>query len=107
MFIYEIAYELRIPVYVLLEDMPYAEFRRWAEFFERRPVGWREDNRTSMILQAFGIKERPEKIFRSLEIIKAQLNEKKNDGQIQESTVTLKSKLAALMQRSSEKSPWE
>jgi hypothetical protein len=102
MVLYEIAYELKLPVYVLLEEMPYNELRGWIEFFEKRPIGWREDNRTSMILQAFGVKEKPEKIFRSIEIIKAQLRKQEPT----ESPVTLRSKLEALMLRSTEKSPW-
>jgi hypothetical protein len=103
MFIYEIAYELRLPVYILMEEMPYHELRCWLEFFEKRPIGWREDNRTSMLLQAFGVKERPEKIFRSLEVIKSQ---KPKSEQLNESNVTLRAKLEELMRRSSEKSPW-
>jgi hypothetical protein len=102
MVLYEIAYELRIPVYLLLEEMPYHELRCWLEFFERRPIGWREDNRTSILLQAWGVKEKPEKIFRSLEVIKQQAS-KQN---FQESPLSLKAKLAALMARSTEESPW-
>ena len=39
---------------------------KWFAFFEARPVGWREDDRTFKLLQAQGVKEKPERIFPSL-----------------------------------------
>ena len=55
-----------MPVYRLLEEMPYTEYLQWMAFFEMRPVGWREDSRFMKILQAIGIKETPTKVFHSL-----------------------------------------
>jgi len=49
--------------------MPYLELLKWVDYFKKRPIGWREDHRTYMIMAAFGVKEKPEKLFRSLEII--------------------------------------
>lgn len=50
--------------------MPYTELINWVEFFKKRPVGWREDNRTYMLLRSQGIKEKPENLFHSLKLIK-------------------------------------
>ena len=55
-----------MPVYELLENMPYEEFLGWLNYFEQRPVGWREDDRTMKLLQAQGVTEKPHKIFQSL-----------------------------------------
>lgn len=63
-----------MPVYKLLE-MPYDEMLGWFEFFEKRPIGWRDDLRTSYLLQAQGVKEKPTKLFPSLAAIS-----KKSDG---------------------------
>jgi len=60
-----------MPVYMLLEEMPYTEFQGWLEYFERRPVGWRDDLRAAKLMQAQGIEEKPENLFESLK----QLNE--------------------------------
>jgi hypothetical protein len=46
--------------------MPYEELLKWVEFFNRRPVGWREDYRTYLFLRTQGVKESPENIFPSL-----------------------------------------
>ncbi len=55
-----------MPVYRLLEEMPYDELQRWYAYLEKRPVGWREDDRTSKLLQAAGVKEKPWNLFPSL-----------------------------------------
>lgn len=60
------AYQLGMPVYKLLEEMPYSELRDWGEYFSRRPSGWRDDQRTSYMIQAFGAKVKGEEIFPSL-----------------------------------------
>ena len=54
-----------MPVYQLVE-MPYDEMLGWADYFEKRPVGWREDDRTMKLLQAQGVKAAPNKVFASL-----------------------------------------
>lgn len=64
--LFELAYVIGMPVYQLVEEMPYTEFLQWQSYFEMRPVGWRDDNRFMRVLQAMGIKEAPEKIFGSL-----------------------------------------
>ena len=63
---YELAYQLRMPVYVLMEEMPYVEMMGWFDYLERRPVGWREDLRTAYLLQAQGVKKQPGDVFPSL-----------------------------------------
>lgn len=46
--------------------MPYDEYLKWQQYFEERPVDWRDDLRFMRILQALGIKAKPEAIFESL-----------------------------------------
>lgn len=50
--------------------MSYEEFTGWCKYFKQRPYGWREDNRTAMLLQAQGVKQKPELLFSSLADIK-------------------------------------
>jgi hypothetical protein len=52
-----------------LEDMSYEELIGWFAYFEQRPIGWREDDRTSKLLQAQGVKEKAWKLFPSLDKI--------------------------------------
>jgi len=66
MFIYDIAFHLRIPVHQILDEMPYEEFLGWCSYFDSRPPGWQEDNRTFKLLQSQGFKGKPEEIFSSL-----------------------------------------
>lgn len=49
--------------------MPHDEMIGWFAFLERRPVGWREDLRTSYLIQAQGSKQKPTEIFPSLKAI--------------------------------------
>jgi len=49
--------------------MPYEELLGWISYFERRPVGWREDDRTYKLLAVQGVKENPGKLFHSLDVI--------------------------------------
>jgi len=51
--------------------MPYTEFINWINFFERRPVRWREDQRTYLLLRSQGVKASAESLFSSLKAIKA------------------------------------
>lgn len=71
MAIYELAYSLHMPVHQILE-MPYEEFLGWFKYFNVRPVGWREDNRTAMLLNAQGVKKKPQELFNSLKAIASQ-----------------------------------
>lgn len=72
-----------MPVYKLIEEMPYEELQCWFEYFEKRPIGWREDDRTYKLLQAQGVKAKGTEIFRSLAIIFNQSSKIEN-GQIGE-----------------------
>jgi len=58
-----------MPVYKLKDEMPYDELLGWYDYFERRPYGWRDDDRASKIIQAQGVKEKPWKLFPSLDRI--------------------------------------
>jgi hypothetical protein len=49
--------------------MPYDELLDWFEYFDRRPIGWREDDRASKQIQAAGVKAKPEQLFPSLKRI--------------------------------------
>ena len=60
---------MRIPVYQLKSEIPYPELLGWFEYFKLRPPGWQEDNRTALLMKAFGVKEKPEEIFPSLKAI--------------------------------------
>lgn len=66
---YEIAYNLRMPVYRLLSEMPFEEYQEWIMYFEARPAGWQDDDRTVKLLQAQGVKEKPWDIFKSLRAV--------------------------------------
>ena len=62
--------------------MPYDEFLGWSDYFERRPVGWREDDRVFKILQTQGVKASPNEVFQSLgPIYNPKSNVKLEDGQ--------------------------
>jgi hypothetical protein len=52
-----------MPVYLIESEMPASEMHMWAKYFEARPIGWREDNRTSMLLNAQGVKSSAKEIF--------------------------------------------
>jgi hypothetical protein len=59
-----------MPVHQILE-MPYEEFLGWFKYFNLRPVGWREDNRTAMLLNAQGVKKKPYELFDSLRALRS------------------------------------
>jgi hypothetical protein len=83
--IFEIAETLRLPVYELLGEMPYDEFLGWIEYFKRRPVGWREDYRTYLLMRVQGAKQKPEQLFASLAAIekdRIRQREMMKDGEI-------------------------
>jgi hypothetical protein len=58
-----------MPLYKLLEEMPYDEFCGWIAYFDKRPMGWQDDLRTSYIMKSFGDKRSPADIFPSLSTI--------------------------------------
>lgn len=80
MAIYELAYNLQMPVYKLADEMPYDEFLKWFAFFENRPVGWREDDRTFKLLQAQGVKAKACEVFASLAAIQGRQTGGNSDG---------------------------
>jgi len=69
MVFFDLAYNLRIPVHEVM-SLPHDEFLKWLDYFEKRPLGWQEDNRFMKILQAIGIKAKPEEVFVSLAKLK-------------------------------------
>jgi len=46
--------------------MPAEELRKWSKYFQARPIGWREDNRTAKLLTVQGVKKSPKELFPSL-----------------------------------------
>lgn len=49
-----------------LKDMDYQELLGWFSYFELRPPGWREDDRTAKLLQVQGVKKSAHELFPSL-----------------------------------------
>jgi hypothetical protein len=65
------------------EDMPYTELRKWINFFEERPIGWRDDYRAFLIMKSMGYKGKAEDVFASIRQIKKVESDKKvNDRAI-------------------------
>lgn len=60
-------------VYEIEHEMSNRELLGWVEYFRRRPPGWKDDQRTSMIVSAFGSKAKPEELFPSIAAIKKDL----------------------------------
>lgn len=58
-----------MPVYKLENEMSYTEFLKWIEFFKRRPIGWREDQRTYLFLRTQGVKQKAEDLFPTLRML--------------------------------------
>ncbi len=52
--------------------MPHDELLAWISYFDKRPIGWREDLRTAYIMRAFGDKRQPAEIFPSIATIASQ-----------------------------------
>lgn len=50
--------------------MPASELAMWALYLEARPIGWKEDLRTSYIMRSMGAKSSGDQVFNSL----AQIN---------------------------------
>ena len=76
--LYELAFHLKIPVYKLQHEMPYEEFQMWYRYLEERPVDWRDDERIYKVLQTQGVKEKPYKIFPSLQLLQDSITRRKS-----------------------------
>ena len=63
-----------MPVYQLAE-MPYEEYQKWNLYLSKRPVGWREDHRTSLLMLSAGAKITPDKVFPSLKMLNSNSGE--------------------------------
>jgi len=61
-------------------EMPYEELLGWFDYFDRRPVEWRADDRAAKLLQAQGVKEKPHRLFASLDAIYNPKTKKEYDG---------------------------
>lgn len=86
MFVFELAFHLGMPVYKILQEMPAEELQQWALFLEARPIGWREDNRVSMQLNAAGVKQSGPEIFPTLQALKDS-EAKRSDEEVMQSTL--------------------
>ena len=67
--------------------MPYDELLNWMAYFEKRPVGWRDDDRMAKLINtvrglAGGKPEKPEKLFGSLQPIYHEPKEDREEGQL-------------------------
>ena len=58
-----------MPVHRLINEMTYEELQGWYNYFERKPAGWREDDRTAKLMQAQGVKGKSWEIFPALKKI--------------------------------------
>jgi hypothetical protein len=68
-----------MPVYKLMDEMPYEELLGWQLYFKSRPIGWREDQRTAVLMKSFvGDKVDPKKIFSSLAAVEESSNKMKS-----------------------------
>lgn len=67
-----------MPVYILINQMPYEELIKWQDYFSKRPIDWRDDDRTYKLLQAQGVKEKAYNIFPTLKALHA--SGKKSDS---------------------------
>lgn len=65
-----------------INELDYEEKLGWFEYFQRRPYGWRDDNRAFIIATSMGGgKVKPEDLFDSLKIIKEQNTSKASVGE--------------------------
>ena len=97
MFIYELAFHLGMPVYKIMNEMPSLELQKWGMYLEARPIGWREDNRTSMMLNAQGVKQSGPEIFPTLKALKDS-EAKRSDEEVMQQTLR-KSIFGAMLER--------
>jgi hypothetical protein len=66
-----------------LHELEYEELVGWSEYFRRRPIGWRADNRAAVIAMSFGgSKLKPEDLFSSLKTIQEDISASKNNSSV-------------------------
>ena len=63
-----------------IKSWPHNEVMGWVEYFQRRPVGWRDDHRASYGLAAQGVKAKPHELFSSLHAIERDKEEAANES---------------------------
>lgn len=71
---------LGMPVYQIMDEMPYTELVGWFRYLKVRPYGWRDDYRAWSIMAAVnmtGKPAKPEETFESLKAIFEHQNSKK------------------------------
>lgn len=52
-----------------LDRLPYEEVQGWFSYFEQRPYGWRDDDRTYKLMRVQGCDAKPARVFPALEPI--------------------------------------
>ena len=62
----ELAYLFRMPLYKMLDEMPYQEYIAWMAFLRQRPRGREEDYRAAAMISALQPKAPILKIFPNL-----------------------------------------
>jgi hypothetical protein len=81
--------------------MPASELRQWAQYLAARPVGWRDDQRTSLMLNAQGVKKPGHEIFPSLSALQ-KWQEDREDEDVMRQTLS-KSVFGALLESANKK----
>jgi len=70
--VHEVALALGKFAFEVKREMPYEELVAWMQYFERKPLGWREDSRAYKLMCAFGTDAKPGQVFESLAIMSEQ-----------------------------------
>lgn len=71
--------------------LPYSEIQGWFQYFQRRPLGWREDSRTHMLMQAAGVEKKAAEIFPSIRTIMDYQQKIADENPLMEQTNKLRS----------------
>lgn len=88
-------------MYQIEQEMPAKELRDWARYLEARPMGWQEDNRTCLLLNAQGVKRTADEIFPTIARMKKWENEKSDEETMRGSL--RKSAFGALLESAQQK----
>lgn len=65
--------------------MPLEELKKWAIYCEARPFGWREDNRTAMLLSAQGVKKPADQLFPSIRLMQKWADKQEDSHKMRQS----------------------